>query len=58
MKADGVYEGKKIQVILKNNFHFNGRVIRQEGGYLTIIDKYNKEVLISLSDVMLLEVVG
>lgn len=55
MKAENL-SGKKIRLILTNNFHYSGRVISEDELFLIIIDKFNKECRLSKKSIMSLEV--
>jgi len=52
------YIGKKIRLILKNGFHYTGEVLEAEGSNLVILDKFHKEVFVSLDNIDLLEVLS
>jgi len=45
--------GKKIRLILTNNFHFSGMVLDCNDDTLTLKDKFNKNVSIKLSEIMI-----
>jgi len=44
--------GKKVKIILSNNFKFSGKVISVNEDTLKIIDIFNSPVSIKLSDIM------
>ena len=50
------YQSKHVRIILKNNFHYTGLVLETSENKLLIKDKFNKEVLIDLDDISVLEV--
>jgi len=50
--------GKKIRLILSNNFHYTGLVIDEDDKTLTIIDQKNSRVTISKFSIMLQEEVA
>jgi len=49
------YAGMKIKLILRNNFHYSGKVLSISEDSMTIIDKFNHHVSINLNDIMLFE---
>lgn len=50
------YAGKKVRIILKNNFHYTGLVIDTSENKILIKDKFSNEVMISLDDISLMEI--
>ena len=60
MKAEEAKKkiGKSIKLILKNGFHYNGKISDVVGDDLVIIDKFSAEVYISLEDISVFEEVG
>jgi len=50
------YVGRKVRIILKNNFHYTGLVIDTSENKILIKDKFSNDVLISLDDISLMEV--
>lgn len=49
------YLGKIIKVVLLNGFRYNGKCVKEEGQYITIIDRYNSEVKINTGEIKVLE---
>lgn len=56
MDAEHNLSGKKIRLILTNNFHYSGCVISDGDLFLIITDKFGKEVRISKKSILSLEV--
>ena len=56
MKAER-YAGKKVRIILKNNFHYTGLILEASENKILIKDKFDNEVLISLDEVLVMECV-
>lgn len=50
-----LYAGKKIKIILRNNFHYNGIIISISNDTLTIKDKFQNNVSLRLGDIMIFE---
>ena len=48
--------GKKIRIILTNNFHYSGKVVSDDGYFLILIDKFGREVRIAKNSILSLEV--
>jgi ribosome maturation factor RimP len=46
------YLGKKVRVILSNRFHFSGKVLEVSEDTLILFDKFNIEVSIKISDII------
>lgn len=44
---------KQVKIILNNNFHFTGEVVSFNEDSLEIVDKFNQDVSISLSEIMI-----
>lgn len=49
--------GKKIRLVLKNNFHYSGVVLKEDEKSITILDKFSKEVMISKDSISIWETV-
>jgi hypothetical protein len=47
------YLNKKVRIILSNNFHFSGLVLNVFADTLILFDKFDTEVSIKLSDIMI-----
>ena len=47
------YLNKKVRIILSNNFHFSGLVLNVLGDTLILFDKFNAEVSIKLSEIII-----
>lgn len=56
MKAESL-SGKNVRLILKNNFHYTGKIIEDLDISLKIIDKFGKEVIVSKDSIQVLEVI-
>lgn len=50
--------GKKVYIRTNSQRIYNGRVVAIENNFIKIIDKYNMKVIISISDLEVLEEVG
>jgi hypothetical protein len=48
--------GKKVRLILTNDFNYSGMVLDEDDISLTIRDKYNVEVQLLKSEIKILEV--
>jgi len=46
------YRGRRIRLILSNNFHYSGEVIDITSTSLIITDKFGVRVSINLADIM------
>ena len=46
------YRGRRIRLILSNNFHYSGEVVDISPTSLILIDKFGIRVSLSLSDIM------
>ena len=51
-----LYIGKKVQIILKNNFHYRGIVLAVESDTLILKDRFDGHVSVALSQILLLEI--
>lgn len=49
------YVGRKIKLILRNNFHYSGKILSVSEDTLSIMDKFNHHVSINLNDIMIFE---
>ncbi len=47
--------GKKVRLILKNQFHYSGIILGEDDLFLTIIDKFGVEVQIAKSSIEIME---
>jgi len=47
------YLNRKVKIILSNNFHFSGQVINVLEDTLILFDKFDTEVSIKLSEIMI-----
>ena len=52
------YVGRNVKAILPNTFYYTGKCLKQEGDKILILDKNNKEVLLSISNLVVLEVLN
>jgi hypothetical protein len=43
---------KRIKLVLSNGFHYSGKVVGVNEDYLRMIDKFDEDVLIKLSDII------
>ena len=50
-------EGKKIKVVLNNNFFYECKILSIGTDYIKIRDKYDKIVFITIQEIKLLEVI-
>lgn len=50
------YEGKKVQIILNNNFRYTTIIPKFTGSCFKIIDKFGKEIEIECSFISFIEV--
>jgi len=51
-------EGRRIKIILRNNFKYHGVILKDLGRKIIIRDKFGKEVELNKDDIMVKEVVG
>jgi len=49
--------GKKVKILLKNKYNYNGEVIEEDDTTITVIDKFNKRVEISKDMIAIVEAV-
>jgi small nuclear ribonucleoprotein (snRNP)-like protein len=47
--------GKRVYLVLKNNRVYTGTVLSSDEGFLKIKDKFNKEVVINVSDITVIQ---
>lgn len=45
-----IFENKKIKIFLKCNICYTGRILKINDDSVLILDKFNSEILINLSD--------
>lgn len=57
MKAENL-SGKRVRLILNNNFHYSGVVVCEDEFFIILIDKFSKEVRLSKNSILSLEVLG
>ena len=48
--------GKKVRLILKNQFHYTGKIINEDDLFFTILDKFNVEVQLAKSSIEVMEI--
>ena len=46
---------KKVFIVLKNNRQYSGTVLSIDDGWISLIDKFGSSVMITLSEVKLIE---
>ncbi len=49
------YEGKRIKVVLLNNYIYQGEVLKADDDWIEMLDKYNDEKLISTKSISTVE---
>ena len=49
------YSGQNIQIILKNNFIYNGSIKELKDSCLTFIDRNNDKILINFDEISLIK---
>ncbi len=52
------YEGKNIKILLKNGFVYTCEIKRFLGDCIKIVDKFDKEILISLDEISMVSEVS
>lgn len=55
MEENKEWINKRVFVMLENNRVYNGMVIKFEGRWITIIDKFDKLIMLNLSDIKILQ---
>lgn len=55
MESKRYEKGKKVKIILTNNWHYNGVIINSDEDTLTIRDRFGKEVCVSKKSMMVFE---
>ena len=56
MEAEDSNIGKKVRIILTNNFHFSGTITNEDSISITIKDKFNMKVKLAKDSIMLMEI--
>lgn len=51
-------EGKRVQIVLIGNFYYTGVILNEDDFFITIRDKFNKEVSLSKSRIEKMEVLS
>jgi small nuclear ribonucleoprotein (snRNP)-like protein len=49
------YDGKRVQILLKNNYRYTGTITKVNPDSLVLNDKYEQDVLISLEEISVLQ---
>lgn len=52
----GERDGKRVRIILIGNFHYSGFIISEDDMFITINDKFGKEVSIRKDRIEMMEV--
>mgnify|MGYP000877443423 CR=1 FL=1 len=47
--------GKKVHIILSNNFSYEGTVIDEDNFFIIILDRFNKKVTIGKRDIQVIK---
>ena len=47
--------GKQVRLLLKNNFHYNGKVIEENETHIIILDKFKQKISISKDSIAVSE---
>ena len=55
MEENKEWINERVFVMLENNRVYNGMVIKFEGRWITIIDKFDKLIMLNLSDIKILQ---
>jgi len=50
--------GKKVQIILSNNFSYSGTILNEDSFFIIIKDKFNDEVSIGKKDIQVIKEVS
>ena len=49
------YEDKRVFLVLKNNYKYNGKVIKVNENNLLILDKFNNNVNLAIDSIAIIE---
>lgn len=50
--------GDKVQIILKNNYSYTGKIIDEDSFFFVILDKFNQKVSLNKSDIQVIKEVS
>ena len=49
------FEGKRVHIILNNDYEYNGKVVSVDKSFMGIVDKFGMRVTFSIDDTKLIQ---